>query len=138
MSAPTYRRGTYCPQVDQAFADGVARVIADAVTHWQPEKLVLRGYTPPYEPGEFPEGYIELSFVRNDQTTDRSIGIEFGQTDTLGRDFREPFDVASWLTDPADPMSAPITAINFDEAWRIICRVAERLSLSTVSVVYGC
>lgn len=171
MTHTTYHQGTYCQQVDHVFADTAARAIAQAVSSLHPVRITLQGYTPPYEIGDFPQGYIELNFSCHKDAPYKSIGfrgahqgstplhprasargwstrklncrsvaigIIFGQTDDQGQPYRESFEPEIWATDPENQFSAPITAINFDEAWRIVAKVIELTNLRRVSVVYGC
>lgn len=138
MTHTPYHQGTYCPQVDHAFADEEARAIAHAINPLRPGTLTIHGYTPPYEVGEFPQGYLELNFSCSKDDVYKSIGIIFGQTDEHGQAYREPFQAESWATDPENPFSAPLTVINFDEAWRIITKVVELTGLRRISVAYGC
>ena len=119
-------------------ADTAARAIAQAVNPLCPVNLVLRGYMPPYEVGEFPQGYIELNFSCHKDAAPKSIGIIFGQTDDQDRLYRKPFDLEAWVADPENPLSAPLTVINFDEAWRVIATVVELTGLRRVCVVCGC
>lgn len=131
-----YARGTYCKHSSSVFAEETANAIVAAVQKWHPRDMAVRGYTPPYEPEEFPQGYLEIVFIRDGQP-DLSIGIEFGQTDETGKYQRILFETEDWLSEPENPLSALITAINFDEAWRIVCLVGRNLGIQSVSLGYG-
>jgi hypothetical protein len=131
-----YSRGTYCTRSSNTFAEETAAAITAVVEKWQPTEMAVRGYTPPYEPEEFPQGYLELVFLR-EEGVERSIGIEFGQTDENGQFQRVAFETDEWLAEPENPLSSAITAINFDEAWRIVCLVGRYLRIRDVSFGYG-
>lgn len=133
-----FRAGTYCPQSDHTFAEHNARAIAAAIARCRPTTLCVGGYTPPYEAGEFPQGFLTLDFWRNyDSKEWCSLGIEFGQTDAQGQPVRYPFDPIAWAESPNDPTAGMITALNFDEAWRIVCLVGKYTRVQTISLAYG-
>ena len=129
-------RGTYRERSSSVFAEETAVAIATAAKKWRPRGMAVRGYTPPYEPEYFPQGYLEIVFLQ-DGEPERSIGIEFGQTDGNGQFQRAAFNPEDWLEDLENPLSAAVTAINFDEAWRIVCLVGRRLDINDVSLGYG-
>lgn len=131
------RRGSYCQLSDHDFAELVAASIAEALSAYRGATLDVGGYTPPYNEGYFPAGFIALSFLA-EGLDEHVVGIEFGQRDESGDLLREGFNPAASLRDQHNPHSAGIYAVNFDEAWRIVCLVARRLRVSRVTLSYGC
>ena len=130
---------TYCPLSDHVFAERNARAIATAIAYWRPTTMCVGGYTPPYNRGEFPQGFLTLDFWRNPSDEEWcSVGIEFGQTDAQGHAVRYPFDPEAWTKSPNNPAAGMITALNFDEAWRIVCLAGRHTRVQTISIAYGC
>lgn len=131
------RRGSYCPLSDHDFAESVAARIAKAMNAYRGRALNVGGYTPPYNEGYYPAGFLTLTFLAAD-LPERVVGIEFGQKNEDGQPLREEFDATTNLRDPYNPHAGSVYAINFDEAWRIVCLVAQYLEAQKVTLSYGC
>lgn len=131
------RHGSYCPLSDHDFAESVAIDIAETLVAYSGGVFDIGGYTPPYREGHYPAGFIAITFLA-DGLPEHVVGIEFGRRDERGRLLRLGFNVTASLRDPHNPHSAGIYAVNFDEAWRIVCLTARHLEVSRVMLSYGC
>jgi hypothetical protein len=129
--------GSYCPTSSHDFAEEVAEQITTAVGEYKGGCLEVRGYTPPYDEGGFPAGFL-LLILRQEGLPYVCIGIGFGQHDVEGQLARQGLDASGWSEDRTDPHGSSIYAINFDEAWRIVCLAGSRLELQQISLSYGC
>jgi hypothetical protein len=128
---------SYCPISSHNFANAVAEQVVTVIEEYKGGCLNVRGYTPPYDEGCFPAGFLMLILKQEDLPA-ICIGIEFGQRDEDGNLARQSFDVNGWLEDRSDPHTSGIYAINFDEAWRIVCILGSRLELQKISLSYSC
>jgi hypothetical protein len=137
VSYPYYGVGSYCPQSSDKFANAVAGQILRLVSEYKGGVMDVGGYTPPYNEGDFPDGFLVITLML-EGAPEVKIGIVFGQCDVDSKPAREGFDAHAWLKAPLDPHSGGIYAINFDEAWRIVCIVGMCLSLQKVTLSYGC
>ena len=54
-----------------------------------------------------------------------------------GLSLRAGFDATASLRDPHNPHASGIYAVNFDEAWRIVCLVAHYLEAHSLTLSYG-
>src|ERR1041385_1610370 len=131
------RRGSYCPLSDHNFAESVAIGIAEALDAYRGGTLDVGGYTPPYNEGHYPAGFIAITFLA-DGLPERVVGVVFGQKAERGRLLRAGFDATASLRDPHNPHASGIYAVNFDEAWRIVCLVAHYLEAHSLTLSYGC
>lgn len=131
------RNGSHCPLSSHAFAGSVAAGISAAVEAYKGATLDVGAYTPPYDAGFTPGGFLTLTFLSGD-LPEACVGIEFGQKDEAGQPLREDFNLEGWHADQRNPHAAGIYAINFDEAWRIVCIVATYIEAQRVTLSYGC
>jgi hypothetical protein len=129
--------GSYCPVSSHDFAEAVAEQILTALEGYKGGCLEVRGYTPPYDEGCFPAGFLML-ILRQEKMPAVCIGVEFGQRDVDDNLARQEFDADAWSRDRSDPHASGVHVINFDEAWRVVCIVGSRLELRKVSLSYGC
>jgi len=134
-------RGSYCPLSDNHFAGSVAADMFEAVESYRRCTLVIGCYTPPYAPPLSAEaaqcgGLITLDLIAADRET-VCIGIEFGRSNINGKMIQEGFDATSWKMDPQSPLSGSIYALNFDEAWRIVCIFTRIIEASEINLRYG-
>ena len=65
------------------------------------------------------------------------MGLVFGATDDAGQVLRQPFDAINWANNPENPWSAGIAMFNFDEAWRVVVLLAEKLDVQRIEISYG-
>jgi hypothetical protein len=131
-----------CPLSDHHFAESVAADMIEAVELYRRCTLVIGCYTPPYDPPLSAEaalrgGFITLDLLGSDQEP-VCIGIEFGRFNKSGEMSQEGFDANSWKTNPQNPLSGGIYAINFDEAWRIVCIFTRIVEAREIILRYGC
>lgn len=128
--------GSHCPFSSVEFAQKTAGEVVSALGIYQASRMNINVYTPPYEETDFPDGFLRLLFF-NDNLPWAQIGVEFGQTDETDTVVRFGFDRVAWEKDPDDPHSGGINAVNFDEAWRIVCLIGKSLQITEVSISYG-
>lgn len=128
---------TECPYSSNDFAKNVVATIISALpalNHWC---LHISASTPRYERNKhLPSGHIELTLI-DQKETGYSIGLVFGATDDAGQVIRQPFDAKNWVNNPGNPWSGGIAAINFDEAWRVVVLLAEKLQVKRIEISYG-
>jgi hypothetical protein len=136
ISYPHHGVGSYCPHSSHIFAVEIAGQVVRAVEGYVGGVMEVRAYTPPYDEGCFPAGFLVLTLMREGRPPVR-FGIEFGQRDEGGGYVREGFDVDAWSEEPCDPHAGGIYAVNFDEAWRIVCLVGSSLRPGRVTLNYG-
>lgn len=129
----SHNQSTYCPITDWSFADGVAHDIASVLSAYKGGRMVLTGYMPPYEPGEFPDGYLDLTLIF-DGLPEACLGITFDRAEST----RYGFEYSDWAESGMDPSHSGIVTVTFDEAWRIVCRVGMLLNVKEVAISYGC
>lgn len=82
-------------------------------------------------------GFLRLVFQNGDAKPVR-VGIAFGETDGKNKVERFGFNCQAWELYSHEPYSSGVNAADFDEAWRIICRVGTELDVAQVSISYGC
>lgn len=129
--------GSYCPLSSHNFADAVTGRLAGVADKYEEGIMDVSGYTPPYDEGCFPGGFLLITLTKESLPPVR-FGIEFGQTDEAGKLVRSKFDAEAWTKEPEDPHAAGIQAANFDEAWRIVCMLGNYLRPQRVTLSYGC
>ena len=139
LQEPSYYnpRGSYCLLSDHNFAESVAAGIAEALNAYMGGTLNVGGFTPPYNEGHYPAGFISIAFLVAG-LPEHVVGIEFGQKDEEGRPLRAGFKAVASLRDPHNPHASGVYAINFDEAWRIVCLVARYVKAHNITLSYGC
>lgn len=135
------RRGSHCPLSEHRWASSVAADICEAVKDYSGCTLEVECYTPPYDPPLSPEsarsgGFLVLN-LHSETLPYACVGIEFGRLDKEDQPLRASIDADEWRTDPANPLYAGVYAINFDEAWRIVCLLGLMLDVSSVRLAYG-
>ena len=128
--------GTYCPKSKHLFANEVATSLAKTLENYDGGNLSINGYTPPYKEDEFPNGYMELILSTEGQN-EACIGIEFGHLSVNDIPLRSSFNKQMWKDSDQDPICSGIVAVNFDEAWRIICIVSKQLNIKNTFLSYG-
>jgi hypothetical protein len=129
--------GSYCPLSSHNFADSVAGQLVGVLEGYDGGAMNVGGYTPPYEDGCFPAGFLVITVSREGMPL-VSFGIEFGRTDERGKVVREKFDAKAWVREPNNPHASGICVVNFDEAWRIVCIVGQYLETEKITLGYGC
>jgi hypothetical protein len=135
------RHGSYCPVSDHNFAESVAADICDETKDYAGCILEVECYTPPYEPplslDAARNGGFLVLHLRSKSMRYPCLGIEFGRLDEKGAPRRETIDVEEWRRDTESPLSAGVYAVNFDEAWRIVCLLGLMLHVKRVQLSYG-
>lgn len=129
--------GSYGPLSSHNFANSVAGQLVDLLEEYEGGAMDVGGYTHPSSEGCFPAGFLVVSVSRDDMPL-VSFGIEFGQTDESGKLVREKFDAEAWLRESNNAHAGGICAVNFDEAWRIVCIVGQYLETEKITLSYGC
>ncbi len=128
---------TECPYSSNDFAKSIVNAIMAALpvpSHWG---LHISASTPPYESNtNLPAGHIELTLI-DPEEVEYAIGLVFGTTDDEGQVLRQPFDAMNWANNPKNPWSAGIAMFNFDEAWRVVVLLAEKLDVERIEISYG-
>jgi len=125
--------GTRCRIANPLWVDAVAADVTKALEPFIEASMVVTGYTPPW-PSEQPDGFVLVELSREELTA--AVGIAFGFQNG-GVVEREGFDVGAWLTAPNEPHSSGIIVANFDEAWRLVCRIGEALRVPRIELCYG-
>lgn len=131
------REGTHCPFSSMEFARQTTIGITEALGNYRDSHMNINVYTPPYAEGEYPDGFLRLLFYKETEEVPAQVGIEFGQTDDDNNVIRFGFDRHEWEKFPDDPHSGGINAVNFDEAWRIVCLLGKELKVRSISLSYG-
>lgn len=131
------RRGaTYCPKSNHNFADHMVTLLVEVLKDYEGCIMNIGGYTPPYKPGTYPEGFLDISLYTHD-LPEVAIGIVFGEKNPEGYPVRREFESEAWQRERHNPLLTNLTAINFDEAWRIVCLLGHRLKVQSLTLSYG-
>jgi hypothetical protein len=120
-------------------ADVISDQIAAAVPECEGMPICLRGYTPPMKGiGPMPHGYIEICLEPSDDpNVEWAIGIFFGMQQSSGVFLRTDFDVENWAKHKTDPSGGDLYVGSFDEAWRVICLLGQKLRTPAITIGYG-
>lgn len=124
---------TCCRTADTAWVDSVAADVTAALRELTGASMVVSGYTPPW-PDEQPDGFLLVELTKEAATA--AVGVVFGFRNSQGME-REGFDAEAWRSAPEAPHSSGIVVANFDEAWRLVCRLGEKLGVRRVELCYG-
>lgn len=145
MSANNHQRtianydgeATECPYSSNDFAESIVNAIMAALPEPRHLSLHISASTPPYESNaNLPAGHIELTVI-DPEEVEYAIGLVFGATNDEGQALRQPFDAVNWANNPKNPWSAGIAMFNFDEAWRVVVLLAEKLDVERIEISYG-
>jgi len=139
MTAVAYQgSGAETALSSHAFASATAARIAAAVGGgYRGCVLDVNSHQPPYPPGdEVPSGHLVLSLYAP-AVSEVAIGIRWGLHEKGGGPKRSEFDPDAWLRDPTQPWWTHLVTASFDEAWRVVCLVAQALDAGAVSISHG-
>jgi hypothetical protein len=128
---------THSKSSSDAFARSSVDAIIASLPHATGWAMRLDAATPPYpENVSVPAGHFEITLFTT-QGDEYPIGLVFGAQDDAGRVLRQPFDAKAWSSNPGCSWSSELMAFNFDEAWRIVVLLAQRLQISSLDICYG-
>lgn len=127
------------------FADEVSQAIKHTLRDESYPVLTVRVFTPPWSTGSEAQGYLEIVLSKGPGMdaggfpTLVTIGITFGATELIDGilPLRQGFNTSAWKSDNYNSFSSGIVAVNFDEAWRIVCLTAFKMNIQTVRLGYN-
>ncbi|WP_447985462.1 hypothetical protein [Nitrospira sp. Nam74] len=114
----------------------MVKLLLEVLKDYEGCTMNVGGYTPPYQAGSYPEGFLDISLYTDD-LPEVAMGIVFGEKDPEGYQVRREFDSETWQRQRQNPLLTNLTAINFDEAWRIVCLLGQRLKVKSLTISYG-
>lgn len=127
--------------LDEARIERLAeRVVKGLAPLFEDSVLTLVGFQAPYaDPTDAPAGYLEVWF-HGTRGLAAALTLYFSATtDELAYELEDwTLETARDLASGADPHEHSVGFANFDESWRFICRVGERLKVSQVRLHAGC
>lgn len=118
------------------FARKTAGEVIQALDQYHNSQMTVNTYAPIRISGDDRSGFIRLLFQKEDMPVVQ-MRLGFGETDGDGEIIRFGFNQKAWEEHTGNPYSSGINALNFDEAWQIVCLIGSELTVHNVSISYG-